>query len=105
MNSITFFLLLREVCYELVNMLIKEEADPNMVGRDGSSPLMVCLVPLINKDPLHSFTHSMKVGLNKHINLYEKNRIYFRIFRYSISIASVYYYNMVRIQIVHTDLI
>lgn len=53
----------REVCYELVNMLLKEEpnADPNMVGRDGSSPLMVCLVPLINKDPLHSFTHTMKV--------------------------------------------
>lgn len=23
---------------------------------------MVCLVPLINKDPLHHFTHSMKVG-------------------------------------------
>jgi len=44
-------------------MLLKEEpnADPNMVGRDGSTPLMVCLVPLINKDPLHSFTHSMKV--------------------------------------------
>ncbi|KAG5677798.1 hypothetical protein PVAND_007527 [Polypedilum vanderplanki] len=52
-----------EVCYELVNMMFKEEtyADPNLVGRDGSSPLMVCLVPLINKDPLHSFTHSMKV--------------------------------------------
>lgn len=32
-----------------------------MVGRDGSVPLMVCLVPLINKDPLHHFTHSMKV--------------------------------------------
>jgi ankyrin repeat protein len=53
------------VCYELVNMMFKEEplgnADPNIVGRDGSSPLMVCLVPLINKDPLHSFTHTMKV--------------------------------------------
>lgn len=33
-----------------------------MVGRDGSEPLMVCLVPLINKDPLHHFTHSMKVS-------------------------------------------
>lgn len=32
-----------------------------MVGRDGSVPIMVCLVPLINKDPLHSFTHNMKV--------------------------------------------
>lgn len=50
-----------EVCYELVNMLIKEDGDPNIVGRDGSVPLMVCLVPLINKDPLHSFTHTMKV--------------------------------------------
>lgn len=36
--------------------------DPNIVGRDGSVPLMVCLVPLINKDPLHHFTHSMKVS-------------------------------------------
>lgn len=50
-----------EVCYELVNMLLKEGGDANMVGRDGSLPLMVCLVPLINKDPLHSFTHTMKV--------------------------------------------
>lgn len=33
-----------------------------MVGRDGSVPIMVCLVPLINKDPLHHFTHSMKVS-------------------------------------------
>ncbi|XP_053672962.1 ankyrin-3 isoform X2 [Anopheles nili] len=49
-----------EVCYELLNMLIKE-GDPNIVGRDGSVPIMVCLVPLINKDPLHHFTHSMKV--------------------------------------------
>ncbi|XP_055682929.1 ankyrin-3 isoform X1 [Lutzomyia longipalpis] len=50
-----------EVCYELLNMMIKEDGDPNIVGRDGSVPLMVCLVPLINKDPLHHFTHSMKV--------------------------------------------
>lgn len=51
------------MCYELVNMFLKEDqtVDPNIVGRDGSSPLMVCLVPLINKDPLHSFTHTMKV--------------------------------------------
>jgi hypothetical protein len=56
-------MLIREVCYELINMLLKEDpnADPNNAGRDGSSPLMVCLVPLINKDPLHSFTHTMKV--------------------------------------------
>ncbi|EFA04132.1 ankyrin-3 [Tribolium castaneum] len=50
-----------EVCYDLLNMLLHEGGDPNMVGRDGSVPLMVCLVPLINKDPLHHFTHSMKV--------------------------------------------
>ena len=38
--------------------------NPNFVqvGKDGSVPLMVCLVPLINKDPLHHFTHTMKVG-------------------------------------------
>lgn len=35
--------------------------DPNQNGRDGSVPIMVCLVPLINKDQLHHFTHSMKV--------------------------------------------
>ncbi|XP_017060117.1 LOW QUALITY PROTEIN: ankyrin-1 [Drosophila ficusphila] len=50
-----------EVCYELLNMLIKENGDPNIVGRDGSVPIMVLLVPLINKDHLHHFTHSMKV--------------------------------------------
>ncbi|XP_037907447.1 ankyrin-3 isoform X3 [Hermetia illucens] len=53
-----------EVSFEMLNMLIKEEGefcDPNIVGRDGSVPIMVCLVPLINKDQLHHFTHSMKV--------------------------------------------
>lgn len=50
-----------EVCYEILTMLIKEEGDPNVVGRDGSVPIMVCLVPLINKDPLHHFSHTMKV--------------------------------------------
>ncbi|XP_017484169.1 PREDICTED: ankyrin-3 [Rhagoletis zephyria] len=50
-----------EVCFELLNMLIKEDGDPNIVGRDGSVPIMVLLVPLINKDQLHHFTHSMKV--------------------------------------------
>ncbi|XP_032595987.1 ankyrin-3 [Drosophila grimshawi] len=50
-----------EVCYELLNMLIREDGDPNIVGRDGSVPIMVLLVPLINKDHLHHFTHSMKV--------------------------------------------
>jgi len=42
-------------------MLLQEGGDPNIVGRDGSAPLMVCLVPLINKDLLHNFTHNMKV--------------------------------------------
>ncbi|XP_066138715.1 ankyrin-3 [Euwallacea fornicatus] len=50
-----------DVCYELLNMLLHEGGNPNEVGRDGSVPLMVCLVPLINKDPLHHFTHNMKV--------------------------------------------
>lgn len=42
-------------------LLIIFSGEPNMVGRDGSVPIMICLVPLINKDPLHHFTHSMKV--------------------------------------------
>ena len=46
---------------KLTKSTIFPTGDPNMVGRDGSVPLMVCLVPLINKDPLHHFTHSMKV--------------------------------------------
>lgn len=50
-----------EVCYEILTMLIREDGDPNVVGRDGSVPIMVCLVPLINKDPLHHFSHTMKV--------------------------------------------
>lgn len=50
-----------EMCYELLSMMMKEGGDPNMVGRDGSVPIMVCLVPLINKDQLHHYTHSMKV--------------------------------------------
>lgn len=50
-----------EMCYELLSMMVKEGGDPNIVGRDGSMPIMVCLVPLINKDQLHHFTHSMKV--------------------------------------------
>jgi len=51
-----------EFRYELLNMLLQEGGNPNVVGRDGSVPLMVCLVPLINKDPLHHFTHNMKVS-------------------------------------------
>ncbi|XP_034238758.1 ankyrin-1 [Thrips palmi] len=50
-----------EFRYELINMLLQEGGNPNFVGRDGSVPLMVCLVPLINKDPLHHFNHNMKV--------------------------------------------
>ena len=37
--------------------LLKEGRDPNVEGRDGSLPLMVCLVPLVNSDHLHHFTH------------------------------------------------
>lgn len=50
-----------EFRYDLLQMLLQEGGDPNVEGRDGSVPLMVCLVPLINKDPLHHFTHTMKV--------------------------------------------
>jgi hypothetical protein len=50
-----------EFRYELLDMLLQHGGNPNVVGRDGSVPLMVCLVPLINKDPLHHFTHTMKV--------------------------------------------
>ena len=42
-------------------MLLQEGGDPNVEGRDGSVPLMVCLVPLVNRDPLHHFNHNMKV--------------------------------------------
>ena len=51
-----------EFRYELLSMLLENGGDPNVVGRDGSVPLMVCLVPLINKDTLHSYTHTMKVS-------------------------------------------
>ncbi len=51
-------------------MLLQHGGNPNVVGRDGSVPLMVCLVPLINKDPLHHFTHTMKA--NTQIQFYSK---------------------------------
>lgn len=54
-----------EFRYELLDMLLSHGGNPNIVGRDGSVPLMVCLVPLINKDPLHHFTHNMKVCICK----------------------------------------
>nr|CAD7573764.1 unnamed protein product [Timema californicum] len=57
-----------EFRYELLNMLLQEGGDPNIVGRDGSVPLMVCLVPLINKDPLHHFTHSMKCFVSREVS-------------------------------------
>ncbi|KAK6620571.1 hypothetical protein RUM43_010863 [Polyplax serrata] len=50
-----------EFRYDLLDMLLQDGGNPNIAGRDGSVPLMVCLVPLINKDPLYHFTHSMKV--------------------------------------------
>ncbi|XP_071549195.1 uncharacterized protein [Panulirus ornatus] len=50
-----------EFRYELLDMLLHYGGNPNLVGRDGSVSLMVCLVPLINKDPLHHFTHTMKI--------------------------------------------
>ncbi|XP_022902693.1 ankyrin-3 [Onthophagus taurus] len=62
-----------EICYELLNMLIHEGGEPNMVGRDGSVPIMICLVPLINKDPLHHFTHNMKVCYLNCIRILLKN--------------------------------
>lgn len=51
------------------------EGEPNMVGRDGSVPIMVCLVPLINKDPLHHFTHNMKVRKRNNIS-YSRNEFF-----------------------------
>ena len=50
-----------EFRYDLLAMLLQEGGDPNVEGRDGSVPLMVCLVPLVNRDPLHHFNHNMKV--------------------------------------------
>ena len=35
-----------EFRYDLLDMLLQEGGDPNVEGRDGSLPLMVCLVPL-----------------------------------------------------------
>lgn len=51
-----------DVCFELLSMMI-EDSDPNIVGRDGSVPIMVLLIPLINKDTLQHYTHSMKVNI------------------------------------------
>ncbi|XP_037082556.1 LOW QUALITY PROTEIN: ankyrin-3-like [Pollicipes pollicipes] len=50
-----------EFRYELLDMLLQNSGNPNVVGRYGSVPLMVCLVPLINKDPLQPLTTTMKI--------------------------------------------
>ena len=50
-----------EFRYDLLHMLLQEGGDPNVEGRDGSVPLMVCLVSLLHRDILHHFTHTMKV--------------------------------------------
>lgn len=57
-----------DVCFELLSMMI-EDGDPNIVGRDGSVPIMVLLIPLINKDTLQHYTHSMKVSTNIFIHI------------------------------------
>ncbi|RWS00667.1 putative ankyrin repeat protein-like protein, partial [Dinothrombium tinctorium] len=51
-----------EFRFELLNMLLHHGADPNCVGRDGSVPLIVCLVPLLNKGLLHLLNHTKKVS-------------------------------------------
>lgn len=56
-----------DVRYELLDMLLQAGGDPGITGRDGSVPLMVCLVPLINKEHLRSFSHHMKACV---LNLY-----------------------------------
>ncbi|GBM88725.1 hypothetical protein AVEN_196568-1 [Araneus ventricosus] len=50
-----------EFRYELLEMLLENGGNPNSVGQDGSVPLMVCLAPLINKDPLQFLSHHKKV--------------------------------------------
>ncbi|RWS31325.1 putative ankyrin repeat protein-like protein [Leptotrombidium deliense] len=51
-----------EFRFELLNMLLQHGGDPNCVGRDGSVPLIVCLVPLLNKGLLHLLNHTKKVS-------------------------------------------
>lgn len=98
-----------------------------MVGRDGSAPIMVCLVPLINKDQLQHFNHSMKVctflsiqfsfihysytfnfifRFSFHPNSTQqktKNKKPTKPNRFAISTVFEFYYNMVQIQIVPID--
>jgi len=51
-----------EFRYELLTMLLQHGGDPNCVGRDGSVPLIVCLVPLLNKGLLHFLSHHKKIS-------------------------------------------
>ena len=51
-----------EFRFELLEMLLQNAGDPNCVGRDGSVPLIVCLVPLLNKGLLHFLNHNKKVS-------------------------------------------
>lgn len=51
-----------EFRFELLTMLLQNGGDPNCVGRDGSVPLIVCLVPLLNKGLLHFLNHNKKVS-------------------------------------------
>ncbi|GAB6032671.1 hypothetical protein CHUAL_011547 [Chamberlinius hualienensis] len=62
-----------EFRYELLDKLLFYGGNPNLVGRDGSVPLMVCLVPLINKNPLHYLTHTMKIFYLNCVRLLCKN--------------------------------
>ena len=51
-----------EFRFELLDMLLQHGGDPNCVGSDGSDPLIVCLVPLLNKGLLHLLNHSKKIS-------------------------------------------
>lgn len=48
--------------YQLLELFLEKGADPNLAGRDGSLPLMACLVPLINKDPIYRFSGYTKTS-------------------------------------------
>ena len=87
-----------EFRYELLDMLLQHGGNPNVVGRDGSVPLMVCLVPLINKDPLHHFTHTMKV----HLCSYQYFSFNFFFFTKTMDyLGQVFYLNCVRLLCKH----
>jgi hypothetical protein len=77
-----------EFRYELLDMLLQHGGNPNVVGRDGSVPLMVCLVPLINKDPLHHFTHTMKVKIPSISKDFRQEVLLEQIFEYFFKIVA-----------------